>query len=220
MGTCLINSPTGGSYLPLEYIESSGTQAINTGVKPSEHINRLIIEVDGRIVDATKVAYFASSYYIANNTASRLFLGLEFDQNTNRFSLVTGNSGFTKGGDTNRHIFKINQINGQHIIDNEVIGTRASVMSLNVNQSIPLFAVARNFQSGGNDMFYGSSIIYGCKIYDNDTLLRDFVPCIRNSDKTIGLLDKVNNQFYGNSGTGQFIAGPPILKRKRLIMAH
>ena len=51
--------------------------------------------------------------------------------------------------------------------------------------------------------------LYSCQIYDNGTLVRDFVPC-QTTDGTIGLWDDVNSVFYGNAGTGTFTAGPEI----------
>jgi hypothetical protein len=46
--------------------------------------------------------------------------------------------------------------------------------------------------------------LYWCKIRDNWTLVRNFVPCYRKSDSVIGLYDLVNNQFYTNSWSGTF----------------
>lgn len=45
--------------------------------------------------------------------------------------------------------------------------------------------------------------IYYCKIWDNDVLIRDFLPCIYNG--VAGMWDQVENKFYGNVGTGKFI---------------
>ena len=45
-------------------------------------------------------------------------------------------------------------------------------------------------------------------MYDNNVLVRDFVPAKRDSDGAIGLLDIVNNIFYPNMGSGTFTAGP------------
>ena len=52
--------------------------------------------------------------------------------------------------------------------------------------------------------------LYLCKIYDNDNLVRNFIPCYRKVDNEIGLYDVINDVFYVNSGTGEFIAGPVI----------
>jgi hypothetical protein len=56
----------------------------------------------------------------------------------------------------------------------------------------------------------GSSVkckLYGCKIYDNGTLIRNYMP-VKNSNGEIGLLDKVNNVFYKSASTTPFLAGP------------
>ena len=51
--------------------------------------------------------------------------------------------------------------------------------------------------------------IYSCKLYDNDVLVRDFIPVL-DKDGTPCMYDKVEKKFYYNAGTGQFIAGPMI----------
>lgn len=53
--------------------------------------------------------------------------------------------------------------------------------------------------------------LYYCKWYDGNTLIRDFIPCYRKSDNEVGLYDIVGNQFYTNSGSGEFLYGPPIV---------
>jgi hypothetical protein len=49
--------------------------------------------------------------------------------------------------------------------------------------------------------------LYSFKLYDNGTLIRNYIPAKRASDSVIGLYDTVNNEFYENAGTGTFIAG-------------
>ena len=46
--------------------------------------------------------------------------------------------------------------------------------------------------------------LYYCKIWDNGTLVRDFVPVRRRADGELGMYDKVNGVFYANAGTGDF----------------
>lgn len=71
------------------------------------------------------------------------------------------------------------------------------------NRNYYLFA---NNYSGG--VLKGSGInIYGVKLWNGDTLVRDFVPAKRNSDDALGMYDLVNDVFYTNSGTGSFIGG-------------
>ena len=47
--------------------------------------------------------------------------------------------------------------------------------------------------------------IYYLKIYDGDTLIRDYVPFVNLSGE-VGLYDNITNQFYGNDGNGTFEA--------------
>ena len=41
-----------------------------------------------------------------------------------------------------------------------------------------------------------------CSLYENGTLVRNFLPAVRNSDNVIGFLETVNNTFYTNQGSG------------------
>ena len=63
--------------------------------------------------------------------------------------------------------------------------------------------------NGGGTYDNAPMKLYSCQIYDNDTLVRDYVPC-QKPDGTIGLWDDVNSVFYGNAGTGTFTAGPAV----------
>ncbi len=40
-----------------------------------------------------------------------------------------------------------------------------------------------------------NATLYSCQIYDNGTLIRDYVPCVRKADGVSGLFDKVNKTF-------------------------
>ena len=52
--------------------------------------------------------------------------------------------------------------------------------------------------------------IYNAKIYNGDSLVRDFVPCYRKEDNVIGMYDLISNTFYTNSGTGDFEKGQDV----------
>ena len=55
------------------------------------------------------------------------------------------------------------------------------------------------------NVLYGR--LYSCQIYDNGTLIRDFVPCI-NPNNVVGVYDIVNNVFYQSGNGNSFVAGP------------
>jgi len=49
--------------------------------------------------------------------------------------------------------------------------------------------------------------LYHLKLWENNIIVRDFIPCYRNSDGEIGLYDSINDIFYTNQGTGVFTKG-------------
>lgn len=63
---------------------------------------------------------------------------------------------------------------------------------------------------------YFTGRLYWCKIRDNETLVRDFIPCYRIRDWVIWLYDTVNDYFYTNSGSGNFTKGRNVYEKKDL----
>ena len=66
---------------------------------------------------------------------------------------------------------------------------------MNVNFTL-LAQTGKKFPSYAN--------LYYAKIYDKDTLVRDFVPVIDSSGIPC-LYDKVEDKFYYNEGSGEFL---------------
>ena len=60
------------------------------------------------------------------------------------------------------------------------------------------------FSIMGNSGYQCHAKLWRCKCIQNGSLIRDFIPAMRNSDGAIGLIDVVNNVFYGNAGSGVF----------------
>jgi len=50
--------------------------------------------------------------------------------------------------------------------------------------------------------------VFGWKIWDGGTLVRDFVPCYRAFDLAAGFLDRVSGRFFANAGSGAFSYDP------------
>ena len=69
--------------------------------------------------------------------------------------------------------------------------------------SKPLYLFLLNGYTQVHTQFLGK--IYYCKIYENDVLMRNLVPCFRKEDSVIGFYDLVTEKFY--LGTGTFLYG-------------
>ena len=71
----------------------------------------------------------------------------------------------------------------------------------------PLFLLAMN--TAGTASGFASAKLKKVLIYDNGTLVRDYVPCI-DPEGIAGLYDMVNNVFYADAAGGTFTAGAEI----------
>ena len=57
-----------------------------------------------------------------------------------------------------------------------------------------------------------SGRVYSLKVYKEDTLLADYIPCYRKSDNKPGMYDLVLNKFYYSESGTDFITGPIKIK--------
>ena len=184
-------------YTELEYIQSSGTQYIDTGFKPNQ---------DTKI--SISMAFFGS--------AGENLLGSRNSSSdaTNRFGIITFSSSSKIGSffgstatqsislDSSIHNYTLSKAGLS--VDGVSYGG-AYTSSFSCTYPITLFA----WNNGSNGIVKNSSKIIDCKIFSGEVLVRNFIPC-KNSSGVIGLYDVIENQFYQNAGTGTFIAGPEI----------
>ena len=181
-----------GGYKKLEYIQSSGTQYIDTGFKPNQNTK---IELDVLSAEGTSsnIPYIFGTQDSSNNYfVATWVLGYGSGMVTTGINLYDGKF----------HVVKVE--NGALYKDGSIIAQR-TVSSFSIGVPIFLFAVNSSRQSMG----YGACKLRSCKIYNNGTLVRDFIPC-KNASGVIGLWDDVNSVFYQNAGSGTFTAGPEI----------
>lgn len=97
---------------------------------------------------------------------------------------------------TGKHKVELSK-NGLYLDGTKLNFTAGTSMA---NANLILFRVLND-----NRVFLGK--IYSTKVYDDNILIRDLVPCYRKSDNVIGMFDLVNNVFYTNAGSGTFLKG-------------
>lgn len=195
-------------YKRLEYIQSSGTQYIDTGFKPN---NNTKVVIDFELTENTgkhQIIFGArssssSGQYVLGFTGHRSPAVWRSDFGSNQ---VTFSSNLTWSG--NHNATKNGNI---CTLDAESVTNTASTFESTAN----LLICAGN--TGGSVDNYTKAKVYSCKIYDNGTLARDFIPC-KNTSATIGLWDDANSAFYGNAGTGTFTAGPEVAGSNRVLV--
>lgn len=184
-------------YQEVEYIESSGTQWIDTGIVPSLTMG---MYVKSEFINSNRCQFGCLT--TITSSIARCHWGYD------GLGYIYAYFGTETGSDirmqTTSGITEARIQNGiMTITQNEQSISRTNNGYYPTN-SIYLGAI--NFNGSANQNLSNSKI-YIAKFYDNNTLVRNFIPCYRISDNTIGMYDLVNNEFYTNQGTGTFIKG-------------
>lgn len=173
-------------YKRLEYIQSSGTQYINTGITPDSTTS---LSVEFRTASSKCVIAGCDSGWKSKGFA----IGATASEYGNASKNVSVNDG-------KRHVAQI--YNGSFIVDGEDKGSFSGSLAA---ADYPIYLCCNNRSGAASEFMDGE--FYGCKISSGDAVIRDFVPC-KNSTGQIGLWDDVDGVFYANSGTGVFVEGP------------
>ena len=188
-------------YQRVEYIESTGTQYIDTGIIPNQDTGFDIDFLTKNDLTATD-AKFGSIMGARLASASREFQLTTYSTNSKgilRYGSNAYNAGLAKN--IRMHIeLKDKVYTNNDDLTYSVTGTFESPVSLTI------FALNQN----GTVTQYGKNQLFSLKLYDNKTLIRDYIPCYRRSDGAIGLYDLVEDKFYTNKGTGIFLKGKDI----------
>lgn len=204
------NSSLPNGYTRLEYIQSNGNQYINTGVAPNSNIQ---VELKYQF-DRMNQNYDILIGSRGSNDSMRFFpVSLIYSVEEERY--VMGSQGSPTATYFKNSVRELifNNINHEVIVDGEILSQtlNPSTFSENLN-NMYLFAV----NDDGVANYKSSAKIYYCKITDlsNNSVLREFIPCKRDSDDEIGMYELTNNIFYGNIGSGNFTSG---IENKDLI---
>lgn len=182
-------------YTELEYIESAEKSWLDTGFYPT---NNTSFELDAHILDQDS----GEHHIMTVNTPD--YFALKLSSNLTNYQARWGNQELKEiahsGQLYSRHLFKGDK--GTYSIDG---GAKTTYSPNTFTQTLSLALFANRISTGAQQ--FTNARAYSLKIWENDVLERDFVPC-RNASGTVGMYDLVGSKFYGNSGTGSFLAGP------------
>lgn len=182
-------SPIPDEYQLVEYLQGDGNSYIDTGIFNSD----ISILVKGQFL-RNKGFLFGNTWPSpSNSNIFCLFASI--------FYRVSSNVNFSWEGSIRNYEFKIED--NSFYIDGELIRTFSDYQHFVTYSSLTLFHVI------DATAFNDSTIIYHCVINNsNGIALRDFYSVYRKSDGEPGMYDIINNTFYINAGTGEFIIGP------------
>jgi hypothetical protein len=190
-------------YIELEYIESTGTQHIETDYQPNNstayefEISKVSSPYDAPIFSASSVWSFESCIFTALNQ---------------KYNWWYYNGDSIKIGDvsTGDRVDKIYIYRGYTKLNDVVVTSNTSVTS-NYRADRPLIIFSGPIT--GPDGHYTKFRLHSFKIMyggpnENPSYIRDFIPVKMKDTGEVGLYDKVEEKFYPNKGTGTFVAGP------------
>lgn len=193
-------------YAELEYIESTGTQYIDTGVTITP---TMAVEADARFTEIVKQArifgnlcgtgYLNFSVYINGAGSGNWASAMKDDEG----DWVTANVVANK----DRHVHKLDCTSStrKYSLDGVDKGNAHPAVTKSTNGSLYLFA-----SHDETTEYFASMRLYSCKIYDSGIVVHNYVPARRLSDSALGLYDLEAGSFLANAGTAEFLQGPEI----------
>lgn len=181
-------------YTRIEYIQSTGTQYIDTGYLPVENTQ---FEID--LKDSNKSSY--ESYF--GTTKPRLFRS-SVSNNNLEYSCYNTSKIFSCDLSSRRILI----LNSTGIYDenmNLIDSSGGEYILTGDDKAILIFLSRYN----GNPDKYGVYYLYGFKIYEGNVLKRNFIPVL-DENNVACLYDMVEKKYYYNAGSGTFNAGQVI----------
>ena len=184
-------------YTQLNYIQSTGTQYIDTGVVPSTAL-------------ITEITFACESNGIAENaifgsawSVSGYFFMVYSEINGFRWHSCGGYADAVVSDVTAKH----NAICQKGKLTLDGVEYTLSASGSDSTNAVRLFGVTSN--EGYTRAANGIYKLYRCKMHNGNTVYRDFIPC-KNPSGTVGLYDLISGEFYSNAGSGAFIPGEEV----------
>lgn len=203
------------NYLVLQYLESSGTQAIDTGVKfgPMTRMKFRMQVLNGTTVSQIGV--------IDNFGTDGNYDRFHFNVNSGIMRVWCDRQGVGCPSTTSEggtwHDYDINLVDNKVYRDGATdisgVYTKASGYAGTTDEHSTIWLFGRN-SNMPNLISYATVRIGNVEIWqdgsgaEHDRLL---LPCKRLSDNVLGMYDVVRNEFLTNVGTGTFVAGTEAL---------
>ena len=187
-------------YTAVNYLQSSGTQWINTEITPSQ---------DTKVIIKFMVNEWGFSSLIGGRAAAN-----SNEQFTTYFDADFGgrflfrmdgmSSAITYTGFKSKTIY-IAELSGtkmEFTLEDGTIPFTSGVTISDFSSAVPMLLFkAQNVSGSGLN-----GKVYSCKIYHQDSLVRDFVPCLDANGKPC-MYDFVSRKPFYNKGTGSFTWG-------------
>lgn len=190
------------AYQQVEYLQSSRTQYINTGLNPGDSKT----DFNGYSVEITATFLTQQASGTAVLIGSGVQPGCWMGAVNSGVGVGLGASIGTYYNDIDPSVMQTYTLSWANNTLTAVCQNSTISRSMNSKPDNRPFTVFSN-----TTMEYpGDFRVSRVKIAKNGTPLRDLIACYRKSDDVIGMYDIVNDAFYTNAGTGTFTKGSDV----------
>ena len=190
-------------FTAVEYIQTSGRQYIDTGVKSSASIG---LSADFCFVDTKTNQNLAQTYSPGRYQLTVLMISSWGSPDGSVWFLCgyLNTSQYFKKADTDRHIYHFNA-DGQYTVEMDGIQYAKADPSQTTfpADARNLYLFARNSPAVDG---YARMKLYSCAMYDGGVKIRDFKPCL-DADGVPCLYDLISKTAFYNQGSGSFTWG-------------
>lgn len=182
----------------VEYIESTGTQYVDTGVIVSS-IGHVSVDLE-----------FTTNVSNQGILGSEARSGSSNAQKERFYGLVSTSEGAVSGGYidfgnmTNSRLLATSAATGMRLVVDHDVNVPSSTKT--DGATIYIFAVSNQNGTGPTGSKAQFKLRYLRVLDKSSVLIRDFIPVRKGT--TGYLYDKVSKQLFGNAGTGSFTLGP------------
>lgn len=189
-------------YKEVNYLESTGTEYIDTGMVLTQNSS---IEIEFEPIQSTNSSVFGSR---TNGSTNNIGIGLQpggsglyVDFNNSSYSKYRASYAINIG---EKYKVSLNKNKREISLNGTVVKTN----DVENTDEITTQTTACIFKQCGSPSDPGKFIgkIYYVKIWENDILQRHFVPVVDSNDVAC-LYDLIEQKFYYNVGTGDFLYG-------------
>lgn len=175
-------------YRRVKYLESHGTEIINTDVNLNTNFgSQLILDIQSKNTNAGRFGCYANSL--------RFYTGFY----NGKIIIGNGKEGTynhnVKVADTERHVYILNK-NG--LYEDGILLSAKSDYGYGT-QGYPIIINHNSLPNGK-----GEWKIFKFILWKENKIERYYIPSVRNSDNKPGMYDLVTNTFFTNAGTGEF----------------
>ena len=197
-------------YTQLEWIESTGTQYIDTGYVMN-NASGIKIEVDDTETNSPQAV--TAAYFVGARSASKYqgYFTRYYSSNGTLYSVWAWNGEGSLGIDiqSEHSTVYINYMNDRKFMYTNGIETynRSDDLPVLIDTTLSTYLFAINM--GGTPSYVSKGKIYSAQFTEGSEVVHNFVPA-KNSSNVAGMYDTVSGQFFTSPNGNNFIAGPAV----------